>query len=497
MKSNILIRLLAGVLLLCMCIGVVSASTRTGINQGATVFIGEQGLDITRALNEVYGNANLDGYPVPPGGIDPLIAYWTWPPNPMDFHPDVTIDVATRFNDFDLTQAEFQGRTSDNGRWYAINLPFGTGGLLGSDEMESIMQRGEIFTVADPYITILTLDDSSPPQNVNGKSVSRGDLLTFRIDTNMNLIYNGLRTVKPGDIDQNMNIKVRNPVGTTFTSLYDSGLTPQPIINQYVNVDPWFWFVYWATGAQVTHPDYYYQGGTYTIWAESTLNGMKDNYLDTGHTYWGKTASLQHQVTLVAAPPPTADFTANPRTVTTSQPVEFTDASPGSPTGWAWFFGDESYTEAWTEQSASAGWTAGPGSDSVVLPDGSIVLVRNGVWRSTDQGISWTPVNPSPGFSDGDTVVMPDGTMLHMNYGAGMPHSGEVWRSSDKGTTWIPVTMTTNRDSGSQYTNLEDCVALPDGTILLTYYHLMAGDWTGLMRSMDQGVTWTTIVSVP
>jgi PKD repeat protein len=361
------------------------------------------------------------------------------------------------------------------------------------------MQRGEIFTVADPYITILTLDDSSPPQNVNGKSVSRGDLLTFRIDTNMNLIYNGLRTVKPGDIDQNMNIKVRNPVGTTFTSLYDSGLTPQPIINQYVNVDPWFWFVYWATGAQVTHPDYYYQGGTYTIWAESTLNGMKDNYLDTGHTYWGKTASLQHQVTLVAAPPPTADFTANPRTVTTSQPVEFTDASPGSPTGWAWFFGDESYTEAWTEQSASAGWTAGPGSDSVVLPDGSIVLVRNGVWRSTDKGTSWTQVNPSPGFGGGDTVVMPDGTMLHMNYidiGGGY-QQGEVWQSTDKGTTWTQVTMAANWDPSSHYTSLQDCVALPDGTILLTYYHSMAGEWTALERSTDQGVTWTSVVSIP
>jgi len=198
----------------------------------------------------------------------------------------------------------------------------------------------------------------------------------------------------------------------------------------------------------------------------------------------------------VQYPSPTADFTSD----TTSGPVpltvQFTDTSTGFPTGWAWFFGDEDYTETWTEQSASAGWTAGPGSDGAVLPDGSIVLVRNGVWRSTDQGISWTQVNPSPPFSDGDTVAMPDGTMLHMNYmGAGW-HTGILWKSTDKGSTWTWVNMTTSWDSGSQYTNLEDCVVLPDGTILLTIYHAMAGEWTALMRSTDQGITWTGIGSI-
>jgi PKD repeat protein len=194
-----------------------------------------------------------------------------------------------------------------------------------------------------------------------------------------------------------------------------------------------------------------------------------------------------------------ADFSATPTSGPVPLAVTFTDTSTDSPIGWAWFFGDESYTGTWTAQSASALWTAGPGSDSVVLPDGSIVLVRNGVWRSTDQGKLWTQVNPSPGFAAGDTVVMPDGTMLHMNYqdiGGGYQH-GEVWQSTDKGTTWTPVTMAANWDPTSHYTYLEDCVALPDGTILLTYYHSMAGEWTAVMRSTDQGVTWTSVVSIP
>ena len=49
--------------------------------------------------------------------------------------------------------------------------------------------------------------------------------------------------------------------------------------------------------------------------------------------------------------------------------------------------------------TASAGWLARMGHSSVVLADGSIVLmggvidgnsVKNDVWRSTDYGATWT-----------------------------------------------------------------------------------------------------------
>ena len=69
------------------------------------------------------------------------------------------------------------------------------------------------------------------------------------------------------------------------------------------------------------------------------------------------------------------DFSATPTSGIAPLTVSFTDASTGSPTGWAWFFGDENYTQAWTKQTASAQWPIRSQHTSVVMPDGSIVLM--------------------------------------------------------------------------------------------------------------------------
>ena len=52
-----------------------------------------------------------------------------------------------------------------------------------------------------------------------------------------------------------------------------------------------------------------------------------------------------------------ADFSGVPRSGITPFPVSFTDTSTGSPTGWAWYFGDENYTQPWTQMTASADWS--------------------------------------------------------------------------------------------------------------------------------------------
>ena len=72
---------------------------------------------------------------------------------------------------------------------------------------------------------------------------------------------------------------------------------------------------------------------------------------------------------------PEAAFSGTPVSGTVPLTVAFTDTTAGEPTGWAWFFGDERYDEAWTEQTANAGWAARSGHSSVVLPDGSVVLM--------------------------------------------------------------------------------------------------------------------------
>ncbi len=42
----------------------------------------------------------------------------------------------------------------------------------------------------------------------------------------------------------------------------------------------------------------------------------------------------------INAPAPVANFTANKTNPALSEAVQFTDTSTGSPTGWAWTFGD-------------------------------------------------------------------------------------------------------------------------------------------------------------
>lgn len=56
-----------------------------------------------------------------------------------------------------------------------------------------------------------------------------------------------------------------------------------------------------------------------------------------------------------AAAAPVAAFTSTPSFGTVPPTVNFTDASTGSPAGWTWFFGDETYMQPWTEQTPSSG----------------------------------------------------------------------------------------------------------------------------------------------
>ncbi len=80
-------------------------------------------------------------------------------------------------------------------------------------------------------------------------------------------------------------------------------------------------------------------------------------------------------ITVSIPPPPTADFSGDPLIGFAPLQVQFTDESTGSPTGWAWYFGDEDFLDPWVQQTASAEWTARYDHTSVVMPDGSIVLM--------------------------------------------------------------------------------------------------------------------------
>ena len=204
----------------------------------------------------------------------------------------------------------------------------------------------------------------------------------------------------------------------------------------------------------------------------------------------------------VSAVAPVASFSGTPTLGTVPLTVAFSDDSTGSPTGWSWFFGDEEFTEEWTQENASAGWTARQQHTSLAMPDGSIVLMgglsggspKNDVWRSTDNGATWKQVTASAGWSaryDHSSVVMPDGSIVLMGgFDSIKGYKNDVWQSTDYGETWTLV----NASAGWTARQEHSSVVMPDGSIVL-----MGGSVSGYIekndtwRSTDNGTTWTQI----
>ncbi|MFA5268253.1 MAG: kelch repeat-containing protein [Methanoregula sp.] len=195
----------------------------------------------------------------------------------------------------------------------------------------------------------------------------------------------------------------------------------------------------------------------------------------------------------VEPPIPTTDFTATPRSGSAPLTVQFNDTSTNSPTAWDWNFGDEDVIH----------WSARNGHTSVVLPDGSIILMgglgygfKNDVWRSTDQGITWSRVNGDAPWTrryQHTSVVLPDGSIVLMGGRIGdWPFAmNDTWRSTDQGVTWTLM----NASSGWDKRDGHSSVVLPDGSIVLmggfNNYDYLKDVW----RSYDKGATWSLVNS--
>ena len=267
-------------------------------------------------------------------------------------------------------------------------------------------------------------------------------------------------------------------------------------------------------------------------------------------TVWNGGGSNTHTDSITVTPPaPEAKFSATPLSGTAPLTVQFTDESTGDPTGWAWYFGDETYEGPWEQVNESAwpkrllhdsvalpdgsivimggiasgstrvndtwrstdrgatwtqlpdaNWTVRNGHAAVALPDGSIVLMggvadgskcQNDTWRSDDYGASWTLMNASSGWmgrSLPSSVVMPDGSIILMG-GSGDEYLNDTWRSADRGATWTQVAE--HAEWTARYG--QAAVALPDGSIVLTggeeSYEYLNDTW----RSTDGGATWTQV----
>ncbi|NLA99527.1 MAG: PKD domain-containing protein, partial [Methanomicrobiales archaeon] len=170
-------------------------------------------------------------------------------------------------------------------------------------------------------------------------------------------------------------------------------------------------------------------------------------------TVWNGGGSNTHTDSItVTPPPPEAGFTASMTSGTAPLTVQFTDTSTGDPDGWAWYFGDETYGGEWTNQIDAAGWEGRRYPAAVTMPNGNIIFTGgmnnsttylNDTWRSTDNGKTWeniTPQDPDAIWSGrrGHAAVSIGDSIVLMG-GHGHGYSNSIWRSTDEGATWTQV----------------------------------------------------------
>jgi len=263
--------IIAALALIMLIFAPVSGATgdhfRTYINQSATVFYGEEGLDINAAM----------------GGSD-AVGCWD-SGETMTNTPSHRVDVTGRKNNFQITTIDFKGCNVET--WYRLD--------------SNMVRQGIAFMVKDPYLTVDVMDVRQSV-NVNGKVVVIGQPLTFRVNTNM---WFGDANSSPKRFDNAtlslndtigyITIKVKSPEGSTYSSLMTNISSHQSIEDLIIPSSSYNWNYTWFTNATTDgRPDgqRVYQPGTYTIWAETNLNRMKENYrTDTGADYTGKTVS--------------------------------------------------------------------------------------------------------------------------------------------------------------------------------------------------------------
>jgi hypothetical protein len=269
-KSTSILLVLVCVIL--FCAGPVNAAINT-ISQGNTVFIGEEGLDISAAM-----------------GPDTQIGWWASAADISTTSPGKTIDLRNRITGFMVIPSEFSGYT---GNWYRIN--------------DKGNMNGTAFLVADPQLEIKA-EDTTVDVNPQLNWIPTGDDIQFRIDNNLAPIF--FQRGSPPLIA----IHVQAPNGAEYSALNNAGGIPTSIEEIPVTSTPFVTGPIWNMG----NPGLY-APGTYTYWAECNVNRMNDNYNIEGKTISRKSTLLNQGANPLISPATTipAPNTQNPTQVIT------------------------------------------------------------------------------------------------------------------------------------------------------------------------------------
>jgi len=297
MRTEIKIRCAIVLIALCfLAVPVLAGGGFTTVQQGGTVYIGEQGLDVTAAM-----------------GPDSAVGWWASGAAIATSSPSSQVQVTTPTN-FYVSSSAFGQYT---GSWYRLDA--------------SGKPDGIAFVVADPQLAIRVID-TTINLDVTNKWIPRGDQAAFQIDTNLNPLFS-----RGASTTEGITIYVQSPAGGTYSALLDSAGTAHSLLNLAISSPsyqtPWSW----DTGNSQ------YVTGTYQIWAKCTANSMYDNYGVVGKTISQQTTLLdQEQNPLISVHVPTtvtttkastsqATLSLPPTTQITSAPATQIPTTTGTP----------------------------------------------------------------------------------------------------------------------------------------------------------------------
>jgi hypothetical protein len=268
-------------MLLLVPAGVMAALPISTIAAGNTVFLGEQGLDISAAM-----------------GPDTQIGWWASAADISNTAPSYTISVAGP-TAFFINPTEFSGKL---GPWYRLN----SAGKV----------NGTAFAVADPNLDIRVYDETVGVDATANGWITTDDEVSFRITTNLYQIAQ-----RPGVSWVPIRINVQAPNGASYSALINKAGTTTDIMAVHLTSSPYSTGAIWDTGRHDTYPY-----GTYAIWAECNVNAMKDNYGYSGKTYTDNWRLLdQENNPLIGSsthtPSPTRTATSVATTIKTTLPT--------------------------------------------------------------------------------------------------------------------------------------------------------------------------------
>jgi PGF-CTERM protein len=463
MTKRLTIALVALALFVLVAVMPVSAAYYTvapQINQGATVFIGEQGLNLTPA--------QLTAWAAKPANATTTIGWWASAAQLGSTSPTKTIDLTGRNTSFMVSSSDFVGYT---GNWYMV------------DALTGYAVTPTLFTVADPSLDIKVWDFNQST-DVTGKSVPQGEYLGFRVDTNM---YPALDSryrspVTNTNADGYLDIKVKSESGTTYTSMYYTATSTQTLVKQNVSYQPWTWGsvpsapLNWSTGVLV-NGQYAYPAGTYTISVESKLNAMKDNYKNAGADYTGKTVSQSYTITLVSD---TIKIEANKDSVVRSKPFSITITGKPSTTYVVWVKGTSTMQGGYDDQPPMINqnqdgvkldnFGSVQGSNDHVTP--YIVDLQAGSYQYQNGGgnVVWDDV--AKGTLSGNRNVLGNGTYMYANVTTSSSGTRTVEFITSNWTKAQKYTIRVEANFNNQYKSDEVDVKVEKGAVTI----VAAGD---------------------